>query len=75
MTAPTAPASPATGGVTREGWLLLLRTLRAQQRALLTGAGVGLAWTLGKVSVPQLTRLAIDRGIEKNGSLVFWTLL
>ncbi|MFM7263837.1 MAG: ABC transporter ATP-binding protein, partial [Acidimicrobiales bacterium] len=36
---------------------------------------VGLAWTLGKVSVPQLTRLAIDRGIEKNGSLVFWTLL
>jgi ATP-binding cassette subfamily B protein len=30
---------------------------------------------LGKVAVPQLTRLAIDRGIEKNGSLLFWTLL
>ena len=75
MTAPVGAPAPATGGVTREGWLLLLRTLRVQQRALLTGAGVGLAWTLGKVSVPQLTRLAIDRGIEKNGSLVFWTLL
>jgi ATP-binding cassette subfamily B protein len=39
------------------------------------GAGVGLAWTLGKVAVPQLTRLAIDKGIEKDGSLIFWTML
>jgi len=34
-----------------------------------------LAWTLGKVAVPQLTRLAIDKGIEKDGSLIFWTML
>jgi ATP-binding cassette subfamily B protein len=39
------------------------------------GAAVGLAWTLGKVAVPQLTRLAIDKGIEKNRSLLFWTML
>ncbi len=65
----------AEGGVTREGWLLLARTLRAQRRALATGAVIGLAWTLGKVAVPQLTRLAIDRGIEKNGSLLGWSLL
>jgi ATP-binding cassette subfamily B protein len=39
------------------------------------GAGVGLAWTLGKVAVPQLTRLAIDKGIEQDGSLIFWTML
>lgn len=65
----------AEGGVTREGWLLLARTLRAQRRALATGAAIGLAWTLGKVSVPQLTRLAIDRGIERNGSLLGWSLL
>ncbi len=60
---------------TREGWKLLLRTLRLQRVGLATGAAVGLAWTLGKVSVPQLTKLSIDRGIEKNGSLLFWTLL
>lgn len=64
-----------TKGVTREGWLLLIATLRLQQRALMIGASIGLMWTLGKVSVPQLTRLAIDRGIEKNGSLLLWTML
>jgi ATP-binding cassette, subfamily B, bacterial len=64
-----------TKGATREGWVLLVATLRLQQRALIMGACVGLAWTLGKVAVPQLTRLAIDRGIEKNGSLLFWTML
>lgn len=64
-----------TKGVTREGWLLLIATLRLQVRGLSMGAGVGLAWTLGKVSVPQLTRLAIDNGIEKDGSLFFWTML
>lgn len=64
-----------TKGVTREGWLLLIATLRLQQRALMMGASIGLMWTLGKVSVPQLTRLAIDRGIEKNGSLLLWTML
>lgn len=62
-------------GATREGWKLLLATLRVQQRALVGGACVGLAWTLGKVAVPQLTKLSIDRGINKNGSLLFWTLL
>ncbi len=60
---------------TREGWKLLLQTLRVQRFGLATGAMVGLAWTLGKVAVPQLTKLAIDRGIEKSGSLIFWTLL
>jgi ATP-binding cassette subfamily B protein len=62
-------------GSTREGWKLLIATLRLQQKALIGGACVGLLWTLGKVSVPQLTKLAIDRGIKKNGSLLFWTLL
>ena len=64
-----------TRGVTREGWRLLYSTLKLQRRQLLTGVAVGLSWTLGKVAVPQLTRLAIDRGINANGSLLFWTLL
>ena len=62
---------PATG----DGWRLLVTTLRAQRRALLFGASIGLMWTLGKVAVPQLTRLAIDRGIEQSGSLLFWSSL
>lgn len=63
------------GAPTQEGWKLLRDTLRLQRAGLATGAVVGLAWTLGKVSVPQLTKLAIDRGIEQSGSLLFWTLL
>ena len=50
-------------GVTREGWRLLWSTLLLQRRQLLTGVAVGLSWTLAKVAVPQLTRLAIDKGI------------
>ena len=63
-----------TGG-TREGWRLLWTTLLLQRRQLLTGVAVGLSWTLAKVAVPQLTRLAIDRGINESGSLPFWTAL
>ena len=62
-------------GVTREGWRLLLDTLRLQQRQLLAGVAVGLSLTMVKVAVPQLTKLAIDRGITRDGSLLFWTLL
>ena len=62
-------------GVTREGWRLLWTTLLLQRRQLLTGVAVGLSWTLAKVAVPQLTRLAIDRGINESGSLPFWTAL
>lgn len=62
-------------GATKEGWKLLRHTLVAQRRGLLTGVAVGLSWSVGKMAVPQLTRFAIDRGIEKNGSLLFWTSL
>lgn len=58
-------------GVTKEGWKLLRHTLRAQRKGLLIGVAVGLSWSVGKMAVPQLTRFAIDRGIEKNGSLLF----
>ena len=46
--------------------------LMEQRAGLVAGVGVGLLWAAGKVSVPQLTKLGIDRGIEGNGSLVFW---
>lgn len=34
---------------------------------------VGLMWSVGKVTVPRLTRLAIDHGVLGTGSLWFWT--
>ena len=57
---------------TRESWKLLWRVLMEQRRGLVLGVVVGLLWAVGKVSVPQITKLGIDRGIEGNGSLVFW---
>ena len=54
---------------------LLIAVLREQRRGLAVGVGVGLVFTAGKVAVPQLTRLAIDRGIVRNGSLWWWSIL
>jgi ATP-binding cassette subfamily B protein len=54
---------------------VLWHTLRSQRRGLGLGVAIGLAWTLGKVAVPRLTQAAIDRGIEGDGVLWFWSLL
>lgn len=77
-----APAEPKKAssasdgeGFDAEKWRLLTSTLRAQRRGLIIATSIGLVWTVGKISVPQLTRLAIDRGIERNGSLLMWSLL
>lgn len=49
--------------------------LRRQWKGLTLGVSVGLLWTVGKVSIPQLTRLAIDRAIEGAGSAWGWAFL
>lgn len=49
--------------------------LKEQRRALLTGVTIGLLWSLGKVMVPKLTSLAVDRAILGTGSLFFWSML
>jgi ATP-binding cassette, subfamily B, bacterial len=59
----------------REKWRLLGELLKRQRSGIAIGVGVGLLWTVGKVAVPQLTRLAIDRGIEGDGSVAGWALL
>jgi ATP-binding cassette, subfamily B, bacterial len=59
----------------RANWRVLLAELRRQKTGLLIGVVIGLAWSVGKISVPQLTRLAIDKGIVGDGSLILWTLL
>jgi len=55
-----------------DGWRLLRESLWEQRRGLAAGVAIGLMWALGKVSVPQLTKLGIDRGIEGRGTLAFW---
>lgn len=52
-----------------------MAVLRRQWKGLTVGVCVGLLWTVGKVSIPQLTRLAIDRAIEGSGSAWGWALL
>ena len=49
--------------------------LRRQWKGLALGVMIGLTWTAGKVAVPQLTRLAIDRSIEGASSAWGWALL
>ncbi len=49
--------------------------LREQRAGLVAGVVVGLLWSAGKVTVPRLTRLAIDRAVLGEGSVVLWSML
>ena len=49
--------------------------LREQRTGLAAGVAVGLLWSTGKVAVPKLTSLAVDRAVLGSGSLLFWSLL
>jgi hypothetical protein len=51
--------------LSRAGWQLLRDTLRRQRRGLMVGVVVGLIYTAGKIAVPKVTQIAIDRGIVK----------
>jgi ATP-binding cassette, subfamily B, bacterial len=59
----------------RDAWKYLVDALSRQRRGLAIGIAVGLLWTVGKVVIPQLTRHAIDSGIERGGSVVTWAVL
>ena len=59
----------------RDAWKYLLEVLSRQRRGLAIGIAVGLVWTVGKIAIPQLTRHAIDSGIERGGSVVIWAVL
>jgi ATP-binding cassette subfamily B protein len=47
--------------------------LRQQRRGLMAGMAVGLLWSAAKVTVPRLTRVAVDRGVVGRESLWFWS--
>ena len=60
----------------RAGWRLLGATIRPQRTGIIIGVVAGLVWTAAKVTVPTLTRIAIDRGVIKDepGALAKWSL-
>lgn len=69
----TRDRSSRTGSVS--GWRLLRAVLRDQRMGLATGVLAGVLWSSGKVAVPKLTSLAIDRAVLGSGSLLVWTVL
>ncbi len=58
-----------------EGWKLLRGVLRDQRRNLLLGALIGISWAGFKTAVPQMTKNAINQGIEQDGPLLKWVLI
>jgi len=49
--------------------------LAEQKAGLVAGMVVGILWSAGKVAVPKLTSLAVDRAILGSGSLLLWSSL
>jgi ATP-binding cassette subfamily B protein len=58
-----------------EGWKLLRAMLKVQRRNLLIGGLIGILWASFKVMVPQMTKYAINDGLEKNGPLLRWAVI
>jgi len=67
-----APAPLADADEPPSRWKLLSSMLRDQRRNLIIGSAIGLAWMVGKISVPILVRFSIDRGIDDGDRLWLW---
>ena len=66
---------PQTEDSARSGWRLLRESILQERTGILAGVLVALIWTAGRVAVPLLVQVGIDRGIEQEGSLLAWSLL
>ncbi len=55
-----------------QGRQLLISSLRSVKVRLALGALIALGWTLGRISVPLLVRLGVDRGIENGDRPWLW---
>ena len=73
MTAVSDDARATTDS--RSGWRLLWESILQERSGILAGIIVSLLWTAGRVAVPLLVQVGIDRGIEQEGSLLSWSLL
>ncbi len=58
-----------------EGWKLLRGLLHDQRRNLVIGGLIGISWAAFKIAIPQVTKFAINNGIEENGPLLKWSLI
>ena len=56
----------------RSRWALLRTTLATQRRNLTIATLIGLLWMCGKVAVPRLVGIGIDRGIEADDRVWLW---
>lgn len=62
----------STAEAERASWRPLWRIVREQRLGLGVGIAIGMLWMLGKVAVPQLTGMAIDRAIEVQRTAWGW---
>jgi ATP-binding cassette subfamily B protein len=58
---------------THSRWALLRTTLATQRRNLTIATLIGLLWMCGKVAVPWLVGIGIDRGIEADDRVWLWS--
>jgi len=70
-----APAAGGVRGIRDTRWEHLLSILRSRRRGLILAVATGLVWTVGKISIPLLTREAIDGAIDVGGSALNWALI
>ncbi len=59
----------------RSGWKLLADSMKKQRMGLFLGMLVGLGWATGRVAIPLLVQLGIDRGIGESDEVQWrWPL-
>ena len=59
----------------RAGWLLIWQTAKEEKWGVLLGMLASLLWTAGRVTVPLMVQLGLDRGVRQDGPLLKWVLL
>ncbi len=67
-------SSDRSDGSSRAGWALIASTAREQRLGIALGMLAGLLYTAGRVAVPLLIQLGLDRGIREGGPLLPWSL-
>ena len=61
-------------GLRATDWSHLVEVLAERRRGIIAAVVLGVVWTGGKIAVPSLTRVAIDRAIDQGSSAIGWAL-
>lgn len=59
----------------RAGWQLIWQTAREEKWGVLAGMLASVLWTAGRVTVPLLVQLGLDRGVREDGPLLRWVVM